>query len=254
MTQDRNISNSNFRIEESLQLSKDEVQLWRVDLEAIGGEESTWRQALSSDELARAGRFHFARDRQRFMACRAMLRKILAAYLNADAKELRFAYSKKEKPSLVIPAGHDIAFNVAHSSSVALLAFTRGRNIGVDVEQLRRDFDPDAIAKRFFSEYERKQLAALPPEEQVEAFFRCWTRKEAYMKATGEGLSLPLTQFDVSLATGEKNALLATRPDPNEAQGWSLQEIPSGPGFVAALCVQGRDWKLSLSLGDLEHR
>jgi 4'-phosphopantetheinyl transferase len=116
----------------------------------------------------------------------------------------------------------------------------------VDVEQVRSDFDLEAIARRFFSAVEQKQLDAAPAQEKPEAFFRCWTRKEAYIKATGDGLSLPLSQFDVSLATKEEtNALLATRPDASEAGHWRLQEVPAGSGYVAALCVRGQDWKLT---------
>jgi 4'-phosphopantetheinyl transferase len=125
-----------------------------------------------------------------------------------------------------------------------LLAFTRRRDIGVDVEQVRSDFDLEAIARRFFSPDEQRQLAAIAPEQKPEAFFRCWTRKEAYIKATGDGLSLPLSQFDVSVEIGGPNALLATRPDDSEAQHWHLQGVPAGPGYAAALCVRGGDWKL----------
>jgi 4'-phosphopantetheinyl transferase len=112
------------------------------------------------------------------------------------------------------------------------------------VEQVRHDPDFEAIARRFFSADEQNQLAALAPEERVEAFFRCWTRKEAYIKATGDGLSLPLSQFDVSLRAGETNALRATRPDASQAGRWLLREVPGGEGYVAAVCASGQDWKL----------
>jgi 4'-phosphopantetheinyl transferase len=252
MSKTMNITDSGFQIESPRPLPGDEVQLWRVDLEAIGGEESRWQQVLSSDELTRAARFHFSRDRQRFVASRALLRMILAGYLTTDPGGLTFAYSKKEKPSLDAAfANSGITFNISHSGGIALLAFTRGREIGVDVEQVRRDSDLEGIARRFFSTHEQSQLAALPAEEKVEAFFRCWTRKEAYIKATGDGLSLPLSQFDVSLAAGDTNALLATRPDASEAGRWLLQEIPGGPGHIAALCVRGQDWKLNDWAGNL---
>jgi 4'-phosphopantetheinyl transferase len=246
MSQAMNITDSGFAIEEPLALPEDEVQLWRVDLDAIREEESRWQTVLSSDESTRASRFHFARDRQRFVASRALLRIVLGGYLATDPGRLRFSYSEKEKPSLgAAHAGSGVTFNISHSGGIALLAFTRRRDIGVDVEQQRSDFDLDGIADRFFSAHEQTQLAALPAEERADAFFRCWTRKEAYIKATGDGLSLPLSQFDVSLRTGEPNALLATRPDHSEAGGWLLQEVPAGPGYVAALCVRGRDWKLN---------
>ncbi len=255
MSQNKNITDSRFQIEPSLPLPEDEVQLWRIDLEALGGDESRWQTVLSADEAARASRFHFARDRQRFIAARALLRTILASYLETGAGSLRFSYSEKEKPSLGPEhAGSDITFNLTHSGGIALLAFTRRREIGVDVEQVRHDFDPGAIARRYFSTHEQNQLADLSAPEKVEAFFRCWTRKEAYIKATGDGLSLPLSQFDVSLVPGETNALVATRPDRSEAARWLLQEVAAGPGYVAALCARGRNWKLndwSTNLHDL---
>jgi 4'-phosphopantetheinyl transferase len=246
MSQSMNITDVGFQIEARLALSEDEVHLWRVDLEAVGAEESHWQTLLSPDEVTRAARFHFARDRQRFVAARAWLRRILANYLAMDARDVVFAYSKKEKPSLG-PAheGRGVSFNVTHSGGIALLAFALRREIGVDVEQVRRDLDLEALARRFFSTHEQNQIAALPADEKVEAFFRCWTRKEAYIKATGDGLSLPLSQFDVSLAAGETNALLVTRPDGAEAGRWRLQDVSAGEGYVGAICVRGQDWKLN---------
>jgi 4'-phosphopantetheinyl transferase len=247
MGQRMNITDSGFQIAAPLTLPEDGVDLWRVDLEAIAADEPRWQQVLSSDELTRAARYHFARDRQRFVAARAWLRTILAGYIGTDPNSLTFSYSQKEKPSLG-PAfdGSGVGFNVSHSGGIALLAFTRRREIGVDVEQIRRDSDLEAIARRFFSTHEQSQLAALRADERTDAFFRCWTRKEAYIKATGDGLSLPLSQFDVSLAAGENNALLATRPDGSEAGGWLLREVPAGPGYIAAVCVRGHDWKLKV--------
>jgi 4'-phosphopantetheinyl transferase len=116
----------------------------------------------------------------------------------------------------------------------------------VDVEQIRQNFDHEAIASRFFSRQEQQQLAALPAAERYRGFFRCWTRKEAYIKAEGSGLSLPLHQFDVSLGAGDSSLLLATRPDSAEAARWTLREVQAGDGYVAALCVQGDGWRLKL--------
>lgn len=247
-----NITDSGVRIETALALPDNEVQLWRADLEALRGEESRWRQLLSSDETARAARFHFSGDRQRYVAARALLRTVLASYLETDPKSLSFSYSIKEKPSLgPAHAASGLKFNVSHSGGIALFAFTRAREVGVDVEQIRRNSDLEAIARRFFSAHEQRQLADLPCEERGEAFFRCWTRKEAYIKATGDGLSLPLSQFDVSLGVREKDALIATRPDDLEARRWRLEEVPGGPGYIAALCVGGRDWKLNAWSGEM---
>lgn len=245
MIHSMNITDSSFRIEAPPVLPENEVHLWRVDLEAVGADESRWQRLLSPDESMRASRFHFCRDRQRFAASRALLRTVLGAYLAADPRELTFSYSKREKPSLAPgSAGDNITFNVSHSGEIALFAITRGRDVGVDVEQVRRNSDLESIARRFFSLDEQRQLAVLDPEARIEAFFRCWTRKEAFIKATGDGLSLPLKQFDVSLAVGETNALLATRPDGGEAGRWLLRDVPGEKDYVAALCVRGHDWTL----------
>jgi 4'-phosphopantetheinyl transferase len=134
---------------------------------------------------------------------------------------------------------------MAHSSNLALYAFTQDCEIGVDVEKMRRIPDLEQIADRYFCSAERSEvLSNKDTSARHEAFFRCWTRKEAYIKATGDGLSLPLSQFDVSLGEGEQNALLATRPDAAEASHWLLRDVPGGPGFMAALCVRGQNWKL----------
>jgi 4'-phosphopantetheinyl transferase len=240
-----NIADADFEICSTLKLPEDEVHVWRADLEAIRGAEPRWREILSSEELKRAARFHFVADRQRFIAARALLRTILAAYLSRDPKDLSFVYSQKQKPSLGEKhASSGIAFNISHSGGVALLAFARKREIGVDVEQVRTDVEVETIAGRFFSTHEQQQLAAVPQEKKCESFFRCWTRKEAYIKATGDGLSLPLHQFDVSVLSETGDALLATRPNSSEAAEWSLREVPAGLGYVAALCVRGREWRL----------
>jgi 4'-phosphopantetheinyl transferase len=245
MSVQMNITEPGFSLAGPIALPENEVQLWRVDLGAVGPEESRWQQVLSEDERARAARFHFSRDRQRYVSSRALLRIILAAYLGAGPKEFSFRYSEKEKPALDgVYAKHELEFNISHSGMVALLAFTRGREVGVDVELIRQDFDVEGIAHRFFSEHEKQELAAFAPKERHEAFFRCWTRKEAYVKATGAGLSLPLSQFDVSLAVGDSDALISTRPDATEAGRWHMHEVSAGAGYAAAICVLGRGWHL----------
>jgi 4'-phosphopantetheinyl transferase len=244
-----NISDAAFQLGAQLTLPADEVHLWRIDLATVAPGEQRWRQILSADERTRAERFHFARDRQYFTATRALLRTVLAGYVASDPKQLEFRYSEKGKPSLhaSLNAGHSgnqVEFNVSHSGGLALLAFARGHALGVDVEKIRQEIDTEALAHRFFSSYEQSQLTALPSSEKYPSFFRCWTRKEAYIKAVGTGLSLPLDQFDVSVHPGEENALRSTRPDHAEAALWSLREIPAGDGYVAALCVRGHGWRL----------
>jgi 4'-phosphopantetheinyl transferase len=221
------------------------VHLWHIDLPAVAGAEPRWQKILSADERARAARFHFDRDRQHFTATRALLRTLLAGYVGSDPAKLVFRYSDKEKPSLDSQTSPPpVEFNVSHSGAAALLAFARGRSLGVDIEIIRENFDPVALAHRFFSIHEQDQLAALDPSQKFPGFFRCWTRKEAYIKAMGAGLSLALDQFDVSLRSGDENALLATRPDPSESGLWSLREVPTSTGYVGALCVRGHGWQL----------
>jgi 4'-phosphopantetheinyl transferase len=229
-----------------LTLSSAEVHVWRASLDLDSSCVEHLQHALSADELQRAARFHFPRDRRRFTVARGVLRDILGRYLGVPPSELEFRYGAHGKPALA--AGFDavgVRFNISHSHEMALFAVTCGREIGVDIEYLGREIRGEEIAQHFFSAHECASLRALPAAAKHEAFFNCWTRKEAYIKAHGEGLSLPLDQFDVSLAPGEPAALLATRNDPREVQRWSLQALTPGPGYVAALAVEGQGWQLS---------
>lgn len=240
-----NISDAGFHIPAGLSLDSNDVHLWRVDVAAVTSCVAEWNTILSPDEQKRAARFLHAVDRHRFVVARALLRQILGSYLGADPRLLTFTYSEKEKPALGGDAAQSaISFNVSHSGNLALLAFTRSRDVGVDVEQVRTDIDTKAIAARFFSTAEQESLAALPEGQRKPAFFLCWTRKESFIKATGAGLSLPLRQFDVSLEPDDPDALLATRPDPLERTRWILRDIPVISGYAAALCVSGTDWRL----------
>ena len=180
---------------------------------------------------------------------RAFLRKLLGRYLAIAPAELRFAYSEYGKPQLAPDLESNLAqqlkFNLAHSGGLALYAFTNVGEIGVDLEHIRPEFTGDDIARRFFSATEVACLDQLPATARHEAFFNCWTRKEAFIKAKGMGLSLALDQFDVTLSPNEPAALLCTRWDQNEAERWSLKAIDVGPGFVGAVAVEAHDWLTS---------
>lgn len=222
---------------------KSEVHVWRVALNETLVKEL--QPTLAPDESARADRFHFERDRQRFIVARGSLRTILGAYLKKNPAQLSFSYSSYGKPALEgEPDADELRFNLSHANEVALIAVTRGRAIGVDIEFIRPDVASAEIAERFFSPHEIAALRALPEEVQREAFFNCWTRKEAYIKAIGEGMSMPLDQFNVSLAPGSAAALLGNLRDATEVSRWSLQELALGPGYVAAVAVEGRNWEL----------
>jgi 4'-phosphopantetheinyl transferase len=228
-----------------LSLGYGQVQVWRASLDLPGSSVEALRRTLAVDELARAKRYRFERDGRRFIVARGLLRVILGRYKGGDPSQLCFMYGPKGKPQLVGEIGSEaLLFNIAHSHELALFAVTRGREIGVDVEYVREEAAGMDTAERFFSPGEVAALQKLPAAVRVEAFFNCWTRKEAFIKATGEGLSLPLDRFNVSLAPGEPAALLSTAWDPEEASRWSLCELVPGPGYVAALAVEGSDWEL----------
>jgi 4'-phosphopantetheinyl transferase len=161
----------------------------------------------------------------------------VGSYLDIPAARVRLEYAEHGKPGLAdIPSTVDLQFNVSHTEGMAIIGFCRGHRIGVDIERLRTDFRTAEIAERFFSLSERAALREVPATQSHECFFRVWTRKEAYIKALGEGLSHPLSQFDVSL--DEIAQLLATRPNAAKAQRWRLQNLPISPDFVAAMAVE----------------
>lgn len=226
-------------------LGEGEVHVWRASLKGDAPAVEAFRKILDADERGRADRFHFERDRVRFVIARGVLRSILARYLRRAPGEIRFTYSAYGKPALAVAEG-GLSFNVSHSNEVALYAFARGREVGVDVEFVREDCAGMEIAGRFFSAREVDALRRLPAALHTHAFFNCWTRKEAYIKARGEGLSHPLDKFAVSLAPGEPAALLSTERDPSEVSRWSLHELRPGPGYVAALALQGKPSRISL--------
>jgi 4'-phosphopantetheinyl transferase len=223
----------------SLSLSASEVHVWRIGLEQPHRERN-FLDTLGLDERSRANRFHFARDRRHFIVARGFLRLVVSRYLETDAERLRFCYGAYGKPALDgVHRNSRLRFNMSHSRGVGLYAITHAREIGVDVEHIRADFASEEIARHFFSPFEADTLCALPPPERVPAFYRCWTRKEAYIKATGRGLSQPLDGFDVTLAPGEPAALLRTDEDSKDFPRWFLYDLPVGSHYSAALAVEG---------------
>lgn len=229
----------------TITLASDEVHVWRANLTLSASRLESLEQTLSTDERERARRFYFQRDREHFIVARASLRAILGCYLDLKPDELRFCYGPHGKPALSSESlGGDLRFNLSHSGGLALYAVTRGREIGVDIERVRPELADGKIAERFFSPREVAALRALHPHLQLQAFFNCWTRKEAYIKATGDGLSLPLDQFDVSVVPGERAALLNTTHNLGESSRWLLRQLLPGADYIAALAVEGLDWRL----------
>ncbi len=227
-------------------LAGDEIHVWRASLDQPAARVEVMSRALSADELQRAGNFHFERDRWRFIIGRGVLRSILGLYLDLDPGQVQFRYGPRGKPALAAGLSvADLAFNLAHAGPLALYAFTCNRAIGIDVEQVRLLPDADQVAARFFSVRENAAYLELPPDQKPQGFFLCWTRKEAYLKALGEGLAQPLASFDVSLAPGEPARLLHVAWDPDEIARWFLMSMMPLPGFVAALAVQGHGGRVA---------
>jgi len=221
-------------------LADNEIHIWSAALERAPRELEKLSAVLSADEQARAERFRFQRDQEHFIAARGILRHVLAAYLHRQAAELRFAYSPSRKPALADADPGGLCFNLSHSHGLAVYAMTRHREIGVDVERLRSDFPCERIAERFFSPREFSKLRSLPEALRIEAFFNCWTRKEAYIKAIGTGLFMALDRFEVSLAPEDPAALLNVEDDPQEASRWTIESFLPAPGYVGAVAVKDR--------------
>lgn len=191
---------------------------------------------LSEDERQRAGRYAFEREWRRFVVARGWLRRLLAERLDARPQDIRFSYGKHGKPALAPPFAHSgLSFNLAHSGDLAVYAFARAQALGVDVEAMRALSDADGIAARFFSATEKNAYQALASCHRRTGFFNCWTRKEAFVKALGDGLSHALDEFDVSLAPGEPARILRVADTPGDACGWRLESFVPAPGFIAAL-------------------
>lgn len=224
-----------------MRLDPDTVHVWRASLDVTAPAIETLEAALSPDERARAARFARTIDRERYVAARGILREILGRYLERPGTEVRFRYASHGKPELEPgPDDRPLQFNLSHAAGLGLVAVAHGRRVGVDIEHVDPTLIDERIPERFFSPREVAALRALPSALQGEAFFACWTRKEAYVKARGEGLSIPLDRFDVALAPGKPAALLRTEDDPAEAGRWTLHALAPAPGYVGALAIEGR--------------
>src|SRR6267378_4186548 len=194
---------------------------------------------LSDAERIRASRFAFDRDRRRFVVTRARLRQLLGVRLDVRPESVELVYGERGKPALARGyAGSDLRFNVSHVGDVAVYGFSTGREIGIDVEAVRTIRDADDIAARFFSRCENEAYLALDPRDKPLGFFNCWTRKEAFIKALGDGFSHPLDRFEVSLTPGEPARIVHVESTPGERCGWTLHSFSPGPGLVGAVVVQ----------------
>lgn len=213
-----------------------EVHVWHASLEVPPATRAALAGLLGGDERERAARFRMDRDRRRFEVARGLLRLLLGRCCGAEPAALRLGYAEHGKPHLTAPEA-PFDFNLSHSAERVVVALSRAVPVGVDVEALDREVEVEALAARFFAPEEAAALAALPEGERARAFLAVWTRKEAYLKAQGTGLSRPLASFAVSLSRAEPR-LLFTRPDPEEAGRWSVHDLEVGPGYVASLVAR----------------
>ena len=219
------------------ELVSDDIHIWYASLERPVIE---FQNMLSSDERYRAGRFHYKTDRNRFIIRHGILRTILSFYLDTEPDRVRFNYGKNDKPALANEYNEGkLYFNISSSEGLALYAFTRIGEVGVDIECIHDISDMMQITESYFSSAENAALRTLPTSQRKQGFFHCWTRKEAFIKAIGDGLSLPLDRFDVSLVPGEPAGLLAIEGSVTEATQWSMQDLKPASGFAAAFAVKG---------------
>jgi 4'-phosphopantetheinyl transferase len=219
----------------------DEIHVWQAWLDRDAEKLQRLQATLSPDEGARANRFHFAKDKNHYVAGRGILRELLGKYLGQPASALEFSYGEHGKPALAgVNAAGELSFNLSHSGGLAVYAFARERNIGIDVEQIRPDFVSEDIARRYFSTREVNDLLSLPAAERTTAFFRCWTRKEAYIKARGGGLQIPLDSFSVSLLPGQPAQFLG-----GVDSSWQLAALDPAEGYAATLVYNGTPWKVT---------
>lgn len=226
-----------------LELDPGEIHVWAVRLDPSPERVGHLRRLLQPDEHQRADRFRFEQHRRQYVVGRGALRTLLGAYLGVRPEEIRFHYGPRGKPFLAPPLDSgELFFNLSNSNELALVGFIRGVEIGVDVEHLRPMPDCEQIAERFFSESEREALRGIPKPSKEEAFFNCWTRKEAYLKAVGEGLAAPLDSFAVTLAPGEPPRMLALQGVAGRAARWFLHHLRPAEDYLGAVAVEGGTW------------
>jgi 4'-phosphopantetheinyl transferase len=218
---------------QELALRQDELHIWLTWLDVEAQERTRLRSYLSDDEVSRAERFVFPRDRDHFIVARGRLRELLGKYLRRPPNAVRFKTGRYGKLSL-LGEGNPLRFNLSHSHGLALYGFCMGRDLGIDTEKIRPEFAGEGIAQRYFSATEQRHLAEVPKEVRDMAFFLCWTRKEAYIKARGEGLQIALDSFDVSLKPGEPETLRS-----EDSGRWSMRSFAPAPEFVAAVVAEG---------------
>jgi 4'-phosphopantetheinyl transferase len=225
-----------------LSIHQTEVHVWSASLTFSAEKVAAFEQTLSDDERLRASRFRFERDRSRFIAGRGILREILSRYLHLAPNQVQFAYGQYGKPTLALLHHTGLEFNLSHSGDRALYAIADRKQIGIDLEQIRSLPDLDQLVKQCLSLKEQQALFRLDPTQQQTAFFQYWTGKEAYLKAIGHGLMIPLTQIEIPLHTQQPAKVLSKFTSP--MRDWYLQTILLDEEYRAAIVLEGEDWQI----------
>ncbi len=226
-------------------LDEQTIHVWTVPIDSSEFVAARFFDHLSPEEQQRSERFRFAHLKQAFALTHGALRILLAQYIGERPRHIQFAYGRHGKPS--VPNAKSIHFNISHSGRIALFAFTQGLEIGIDVEQLGPISGMDDIARRFFRADEVADMLSLPSEMQRLAFFLCWTRKEAYIKAIGGGLSIPLDSFRVTLIPGQPPSLMHPGEQRCSNSIWTLTDIELAPPYVGAVAYPGIERTLQLN-------
>lgn len=233
-----------MRSDFSFELAGKEIHIWTFPINATDDVVARLQRVLDAEEVQRAARFRFNHPRESFVVAHGVLRYLLGRYLKAHPSEVRFVYGSKGKPALALQS--NIEFNLTHSGGLAVIALTLDREIGVDVEQIRSMPDREGIANRFFCVEEASEILALPQAERERAFYCCWTRKEAYIKAIGDGLSTPLDEFRVTVQPDALARFVHIAHDAGAAVAWMLHDLRLDPGYAAALAYRDRERPLCL--------
>ncbi len=237
---------------DNITLSKGRVDVWAVSLDAGQDCLTECGSLLSVDEKSRAERFHFEADKRCYTIARGSLRKLIGLYLKREARSITFQINEYGKPSLEDDVA--LSFNISHSGEMAVMAFSYGRKVGVDIEFIRENIDHESLSVRFFSRAETLVLKSLAEKDRLKCFYETWTRKEAFIKAVGKGLSIPLDQFDVSVGVGVSPALIDVRYDRINSSEWCMSGIALNASFAGAIVVEGgeveiRHFRIWSSLG-----
>ncbi len=221
----------------SFEILKTEVHIWFINLNKTIEVIDSLKQFLSENEISKASKFRFEKDKNCSIITRGALRYLSGKYLKMNPENIIFKYGDHGKPNLDMKT--DLKFNVSHSGNLAVIGFVLKNDIGVDIEQLKYDFEVMDIVNNYFSQHEIETLKKLPIEEQTNGFYRCWTRKESFIKAKAKGLSFPLDSFSVDIKSDEETELLETKWDKNEKDLWKLFSFSPIENYIGAVSVNG---------------